>query len=279
MRKISVKKIYDAIYEMVQSSNYQLPSNVKKKITQSANLEKNEMAKLAFQYIIKNYKLAEKNKTPICQDTGLIVVMLEIGQEILFTNGDINETIQKAVADGSRDGYLRKSVVSDPFKRKNTNTNTPAIVHYNIVPGDKVKITIMPKGGGAENMSFVKMLPPSVSKVQIEDIVVDWVKQSGTNPCPPIIVGIGIGGNFEHVAYLAKKALLRRKANTKKEYKNMERKIFDKINQLGIGPQVPTGGNVTSLAVYIETAPCHIASLPLAVNINCHASRYKEVIL
>ena len=279
MRKISVKKIYDAIYGMVQSSNYQLPPHVKKKITQSAKLEKNEMAKLAFQYIIKNYTLAEKNNTPICQDTGLIVVMLEIGQEILFINGDLNEIIQKAVADGSRDGYLRKSVVSDPFKRKNTNTNTPAIVHYNIVPGDKVKITIMPKGGGAENMSFVKMLPPSVSKEQIEDIVVDWVKQSGTNPCPPIIVGIGIGGNFEHVAYLAKKALLRKRVNTKKEYKDMERNIFEKINGLGIGPQVPTGGNVTSLAVYIETAPCHIASLPLAVNINCHASRYKEVVL
>jgi fumarate hydratase subunit alpha len=252
---------------------------VKKRIRVTASTEKDQAAKLACSLICENFRMAEKRKIPICQDTGLIVVMLEIGQDVRIVGGDIHAAVQKAVAQGSRESYLRNSVVGDPFERKNTGTNTPAIIHEEIVPGNKVKVIVMPKGGGAENMSFVKMLPPSAGIEGVENEIVDWVKKAGTNPCPPIIVGVGVGGNFEMCAMLAKKALLRQGPSKKAFYRKMEARLLRKINALGIGPQVPQGGRGTALAVHVETAPCHIASLPLAVNINCHVSRYKEYVL
>ncbi len=278
-RMINVKKIYDVVRKGVGDSNFFLPPYVKQKIKNSAAKEKNASAKMACELIRKNYEMSEKNRTPICQDTGLIVVMLEIGQDVVIKGGDLHDVINKAVADGSQESYLRNSIVADPFQRVNTGNNAPAVIHTEVVKGDKVKVTVMPKGGGAENMSFVKMLSPSAGVEGVEDEVVAWVKKAGTNPCPPIIVGVGVGGNFEYCAMLAKKALLRNGPNRNSFYNKLEQRLFKRINALGIGPQVPQGGTGTALAVHVESAPCHIATLPLAVNINCHVSRYKEYLL
>lgn len=278
-RKIDVKKVYDIVRKGVGESNTILPDFVKRRLREAVKKETSPQARLACSYIEENYKLAEKNGTPVCQDTGLIVVILEIGQDVQFINGDLHDAINRGVADGSKAAYLRNSIVADPLERVNTGNNTPAVIHTEIVRGDKVKVTIMPKGGGAENMSFVKMLPPSAGVSGVEDEVVAWVKKAGTNPCPPVIVGVGIGGNFEQCAMLAKRALLRKGPSKKAYYKKLEERLTKKINALGIGPQVPQGGRVTALAVHVESAPCHIASLPLAVNINCHASRYREYVI
>jgi fumarate hydratase subunit alpha len=279
VRKIDVKKIHDIIVSAVSRANTRLPSHVRDLIVQAGKKETSEQAKLAYACITENYRLAKKENIPICQDTGLTVVMMEIGQEVLLTGGDLSKAVDQAVATGSRKGFLRNSIVADPFTRKNTGNNAPAVLHTEIVPGDKLKITVMPKGGGAENMSFVKMMSPSAGAEGVENEVVEGVRRAGTNPCPPLIIGVGIGGNLELCALLAKKALLRKKPARNKFYSAMEQRILDRINSLGIGPQVPEGGRITALAVYIETAPCHIASLPLAVNINCHASRYVHYVL
>jgi fumarate hydratase subunit alpha len=225
----------------------------------------------------ENARIAKEEKVPICQDTGFAVVFVELGQDVHLVGGNLNEAIQEGVRQGYKDGYLRKSICH-PFTRSNTGDNTPAIIHMEMIPGDQVKITVAPKGGGSENMSRVTMLTPSDGIEGIKRFVVQRVKESGSNPCPPTIVGIGIGGTFEQAALLAKKSLLRPlgSKNPDPELDRLETEILTEINHLGIGPQ-GLGGRTTSLAVHILMMPCHIASFPLAVNIQCHAQRHKEV--
>jgi fumarate hydratase subunit alpha len=208
------------------------------------------------------------------------MIFIELGQDVRITGGDLSEAVNEGVSRGYKEGYLRKSVVNDPFFRKNTNDNTPALIHTEIVPGDKIKITFMAKGGGCENVGAYKMFKPGASREEIEEFVVDTVKAAGANPCPPIMVGVGIGGNQENSAFLAKKALLREagKLNSNKDTHKMEKELLAKINDLGIGP-VGLGGTTTALAVHIEMAPCHIASLPVTVAIDCHAHRVKEAVI
>jgi fumarate hydratase subunit alpha len=227
----------------------------------------------------ENARIAKEENVPICQDTGFAVVFVELGQEVHLVGGSLNEAIHEGVRQGYRDGFLRKSICH-PFTRANTGDNTPAIIHIEIVPGDKVKITVAPKGGGSENMSRVVMLTPSDGVEGIKRFVIQRVKESGSNPCPPTIVGVGIGGTFEQAALLAKKSLLRSlgSKNSNPELDKLESEILTEINKLGIGPQ-GLGGRTTSLAVHIFMMPCHIASFPLAVNIQCHAQRHKEAII
>jgi len=279
MRTISVAKISEVISKGIIKANLFLPSSVKTALKTSYRKEKIIQAKRSFDKIIKNFIVAEKDSLPLCQDTGIIVVFIEIGQNVFLKGEDLHTAVNRAARDATKKGFLRSSVVSDPFFRKNTLDNTPVILHTDIVRGDRVKVTVMPKGGGAENMSFLEMLTPSVKPQDIEDIVVEKIKRMGTKPCPPIVVGIGLGGNFETCPLLAKKALLRENSNSNKFYRKMEESILKKINRLGIGPQNPQGGNITCLKVRICTAPCHIASMPLAVNINCHSHRYWSTVL
>jgi fumarate hydratase subunit alpha len=227
----------------------------------------------------ENARIAREERVPICQDTGFAVVFLELGQDVHLVGGDLREAILEGVRQGYREGYLRKSICH-PFTRANTGDNTPAIIHTEIVPGEKIKITVAPKGGGSENMSRVVMLTPSDGVEGIKRFVVQRVKESGSNPCPPTIVGVGIGGTFEQAALLAKKSLLRPlgSRNSDPELDKLESEILNEINRLGIGPQ-GLGGRTTSLAVQILMMPCHIASFPLAVNIQCHAQRHKEAII
>lgn len=279
MRKIQISLISDFVYNSFQESNYKLPSYVKRLLEQACKTEKNPDAKKALNDIILNSKIAQKESMPVCQDTGLAVIMIELGTQVCLTGGDLRTELNKAVGSACQDGYLRPSVAEDPFVRVNSGNNTPAFIHTELVPGDQVKITVVPKGGGCENMSFVRMLSPSAGSIGVEDAVVDWIERSGTNPCPPLMIGIGLGGSFDRCAYLAKKALVRGSGSKKKFYRDMEKRLLKKINSIGIGPQTPGGGGATALAVHIESEPCHIASLPLAVNLNCHASRYAEVVL
>jgi fumarate hydratase subunit alpha len=227
----------------------------------------------------ENASIARQERVAICQDTGIAVVFVELGQDVHLVGGDLNSAINEGVRQGYQEGYLRKSLCH-PFTRANTGDNTPAVIHVKIVPGDKVKFTVAPKGGGSENMSRVTMLTPAVGKEGIVEYVVQRVKESGSNPCPPIIVGVGIGGTFENAALLAKEALLRPvgSENRDPELAALEAEILERINKLGIGPQ-GLGGRITSLAVHINMMPCHIASLPLAVNIQCHAQRHKEAVI
>lgn len=231
--------------------------------------------------LLENYELAAKEKMPICQDTGIAVTFLEIGQDVHLVNGDLYEAINEGVRQGYKEGYLRKSMVDDPIiDRVNTKDNTPAIIYTDIVPGDKIKITIAPKGGGSENMSEVKMMKAADGIEGVIDFVVDRIKRSCGNPCPPIVVGVGLGGNFEQSALLAKKALLRDldKENPDPKWAAVEKEILEKINNLGIGPQ-GLGGRTTALGVHILSKPCHIASMPAAVNVQCHAARHKSAVI
>ncbi len=280
IRKIDVKEVQDSVKKMCISSNYNLCSDVLDTIKKSKENEESPVGKNILDNIIKNAEIASNKQVPMCQDTGMAVIFLDIGQNVQFINGDLNEAINEGVRQGYKEGFLRKSVVSDPLIRKNTKDNTPAIIHYNIVPGDKVKITVAPKGFGSENMSKTRMLKPSDGMDGVEDFVVEAVSKAGPNPCPPIVVGVGIGGTFEKAAFLAKKAMIRNldDENNKEHIRKMEKNLLKKINDLGIGPQ-GLGGNTTALSVKIETFPTHIAGLPVAVAINCHAARHEEVVL
>ncbi|KAF1084646.1 L(+)-tartrate dehydratase subunit alpha [Sporotomaculum syntrophicum] len=230
--------------------------------------------------IIDNANIAEKEEVPMCQDTGFTVVFVELGQDVHIEGGSFEDAIYEGVRRGYTEGYLRKSIVRHPLDRVNTGDNTPAVVYYKLVPGDKLKIMVAPKGGGSENMSAIKMLKPAEGVEGVKQFVLDTVLAAGPNPCPPIIVGVGIGGTFEKAALLAKESLLRAvgKPNPSPELADLERELLISINKLGIGPQ-GLGGRITALAVHVEVFPTHIASLPVAVNINCHASRHKEIIL
>lgn len=275
MREIPVEKITKIVRDMCIEANCYLGEDIEGAIKEGLSKEENALPKSVLEDILKNAEIAREKEVPICQDTGMAVFFLEIGQEVHFTGGSLYDAVNEGVRRGYEEGYLRKSVVADPVRRGNTGDNTPAVIHTEIVDGDEVKITIAPKGFGSENMSAVKMLKPSDGREGIIDFVIETVKKGGSNPCPPIVVGVGIGGTFEKAAILAKKALLRdiRKENSDEFYAEMERELLEKINKTDIGPQ-GFGGKTTALGVNVETFPTHIAGMPVAVNISCHVTRH-----
>jgi len=281
MRTIEYKKIVDAVKEMCLEANYDLPQDVIDGFKKAMAKEESPLGKSILEQCLKNAQIAKDERVPICQDTGLSVFFINIGQDVKVDGGLLKDAINEGVRQGYKDGYLRKSSLDDPlFARKNTGDNTPAIIHLDIVAGDKLDITLAPKGGGAENMSRLAMLPPSAGEKGVVDFVVDTIVKAGGNPCPPTVVGVGIGGTFEKVAYLAKKALIwpLNAPNQDERYDQLEKKILQRINNSGVGPQ-GLGGNITSFAIHIEHHPCHLASLPVAVNVNCHAHRHAHRVL
>lgn len=281
MREVNVEEISKVVERLCIESNYYLPLDVKNALETALHKEESPLAREILQDIIKNQEIARKNHVPICQDTGLAVIFLELGQDVRLVGGDINQAIDEGVRIGYTKGYLRKSAVEDPFMiRKNTGDNTPAIVHIKIVDGDKIKIILAPKGGGSENMSALAMLKPSDGIEGIKKFVLETIDKAGSNPCPPIIVGIGIGGTIEKTTLIAKQSLLRKvgEHNSNPHVAKLEEELLEEINKLGIGPQ-GFGGRTTALAVHIETFPAHIASMPVAVNIQCHAARHQQAII
>ena len=276
MREIQVEEIIKTVNGLFIEANYHLGQDVVDEFDRRIQSDESPVACEVLRELKQNVAIASQGEYPVCQDTGLAVVFVDIGQEVHVAGGSLKEAINEGVRQGYKEGYLRKSACN-PFTRKNTGDNTPAVIHYDIVPGDKLRILAVPKGGGAENMSRVDMLAPSAGAEGIKDFIVNRMKESGSNPCPPTIVGVGIGGTFERSAILAKRALLRKvgQRNPDPEIAGMEREVLERINKLGIGP-MGYGGNTTSLDVFMEVEPCHIASLPLAVNVQCHASRHKE---
>jgi fumarate hydratase subunit alpha len=280
MRNINAESVTEAVRKLCMDANYYLGEDVVAALETAQGKEESPLGKEIINQILENAKIARTEKMPLCQDTGLSAFFVELGQEVHIEGGNFEEAIQEGVRQGYRDGYLRKSIVEDPLRRKNTGDNTPAVISIHIVPGDRVKITILPKGGGSENMSAVKMLKPSDGEEGVKSFVVDTVKKAGGNPCPPIIVGVGIGGTFDKCAHLAKKALLRKVGSVHPDpyYAAMEKELLEKVNNTGIGPQ-GLGGRITALAVHIEAHPCHIASLPAAVNTQCHSARHKEIVI
>jgi len=279
MREIDVKMITEKVRALCMEANTDLEEDVLQAFDRAMEKEESPLGIEILKELKENARIAKEERVPICQDTGFAVIFLELGQEVHLVGGGLREAIFEGVRQGYRDGYLRKSICH-PFSRANTGDNTPAIIHTEIVPGENVKITVAPKGGGSENMSRVVMLTPSDGVEGIKRFVVQRVKESGSNPCPPTIVGVGIGGTFEQAALLAKKGLLRPlgSKNPDPELDKLEFEILNEINRLGIGPQ-GLGGRTTSLAVHVLMMPCHIASLPLAVNIQCHAQRHKEAVI
>lgn len=279
MREIDVIEVEKAIYDLCLQANVFLPEDVKAAINQS---EKKEcgIARSVMQIIQENIKVAESDKMPLCQDTGMVVVFLEIGQDVHLTGGWLYDSINTGVAAAYKDGYYRASVVEDPIKRDNTGTNTPAIINTEIVPGDKIHIIVAPKGFGSENMGALAMLKPAQGIEGIKSFVLDTVARADANPCPPIVVGIGIGGTMDRCALLAKKALMRsfNQSNSSEHLALLEKELLVEINKLNIGPQ-GLGGKTTALAVAIESFPTHIAGLPVCVNINCHVARHAEMTL
>lgn len=280
MREIEVSVIKEAVAELCEEANLLLPPMMKEKIESCIPLEESPVCKEVLGDIVRNIDCAKELNVPICQDTGMAVIFLEIGQDVHFTGGSLYKAINEGVAKGYVEGKLRLSVVKDPLRRVNTGDNTPAIIHTSIVDGDKVKIMAAPKGFGSENMSRIKMFTPSATKEDIIAFVTETVNVAGSNPCPPIVVGVGIGGDFEQCAYLSKKALCRdlRERNPDPFYSELEEAMLTEINKTGIGSQ-GFGGTVTALYLNIEAAPTHIAGLPVAVNIGCHVTRHKERII
>lgn len=280
MREINVKEVENAVRNLSIEANYYVGQDIKEALIDFKKNEPFKIAEEVLDKIILNDEIACNEQMPMCQDTGMACVFLEIGQDVHFIGGLLEDAINEGVRRGYEEGYLRKSVVKDPIDRVNTKDNTPAIIYYDIVPGDKVKITLAPKGFGSENMSRIGMLKPADGLEGVKKFIIDTVEQAGPNPCPPMVVGVGIGGTFDKAAYLAKKALLRpiNVRNSNEFYKNLEEELLEKINKLGIGPQ-GFGGRTTALGLNIETYPTHIAGLPVAVNINCHATRHKDITL
>ncbi len=274
MREIAASKITETVKKLCIEANCHLGDDVKTCITKCYKDETWAQAKEILERIIENYNIADENNQPVCQDTGVACVFLNIGQDV-HVNGDITEAVNEGVRQGYEEGYLRKSVVRDPLDRVNTDDNTPAMLYFEIVPGENIEITVAPKGFGSENMSKIAMLRPSDGLKGVKDFVVKTVEEAGANPCPPIVVGVGIGGTFDKAAYLAKKALMRPVdvPNENSFYADLEKELLEEINNLGIGPQ-GFGGKTTALSVNIETYPTHIAGLPVAVNINCHVTRH-----
>lgn len=279
MREISAQRVTDVVKKLCIEANCYLPQDMKSCIETSYAEENWSQAKEILERIIENYQIAERENRPICQDTGLACVFVSVGQDV-HIDGNLTDAINEGVRQGYRDGYLRKSVVRDPLDRVNTGDNTPAMIYYDIVPGDKVEIIVAPKGAGSENMSRIAMLKPSDGLQGVKDFVLKVVEEAGPNPCPPIVVGVGVGGTFDKAAFLAKKALVRASdaRNPDPFWADLENELLVKINKLGIGPQ-GFGGKTTALCVNIEQYPAHIASLPVAVNINCHVTRHKKEVI
>lgn len=275
MREVNVNEIINTVKELCIKANKVLPDDLADCIKCGLDNETKELPKSIMGDIVKNLDCAAELDIPICQDTGMAIVFAEIGQEVHIVGGGFEEAVNEGVSRGYTEGLLRKSVVLDPLERVNTNDNTPAVIHTRLVPGDKITLTVAPKGFGSENMSRIKMFTPSATKEDIMDFVIETVIIAGGNPCPPIVLGVGIGGSFEQCAYLAKKALCRFVSvrNEKPLYAEMERELLKRVNETNVGPQ-GFGGKTTALAVNIETAPTHIAGLPVAVNVGCHVTRH-----
>jgi len=281
MNKIKSIKIKDKVKELFLEANYHINQDLMELLQQAQKKEISPIGKYVLNMIIENNKIASREEVPICQDTGLAVVFVEVGQEVHLVDGNFTEAINQGVKEAYQEGYLRKSEVDDPvFERKNTKTNTPAIIYTEIVFGDKIKFSVMPKGFGSENMSAIDMLKPADGPEGIVNFVVETVKKAGPNPCPPTIIGVGIGGTIDKAMVIAKKAIIRKigQSNKNSKYATLEKEILAKINNLGIGP-AGLGGNITSLAVHIDYLPTHIAGLPVAVNVCCHAARHAEGII
>ena len=279
MKVVKLSQVRDKIKDLVQEANFELQEDVLRVIDEMAKKEESPAGQEVFNQMIENARIAREEKLGLCQDTGLAVFAVEVGEDVKLDKDDGLGSLREAITEGTRlgyaEGYLRKSVVEDPIRRKNTGTNTPAYIHWELVPGDAFNVTFVAKGGGAENMSAIRMFAPAAGQEGIEDFVVETADKGGSNPCPPIIVGVGVGGNFEYAAWLAKKALLRQPLgshNPDPFYADMEKRLLERINKLGIGPQ-GMGGRITALAVHVESYPCHIASMPAAVNIQCHSHR------
>ena len=281
MRIVNTKEISIAVEKLLVEANYFLPDSLANRIKAFQDKETNTLAKSILSKLTENLDAAKELNVPICQDTGMAVIFLEIGQQVFLEGELLEDAVNEGTANAYIGGYMRKSIVKDPlFDRKNTNDNTPAVIHTKIVPGDKIKITVAPKGFGSENMSRIKMFNPSAEKKDIVDFVTETVKIAGGNPCPPVVVGVGIGGTFEYAAFLAKIALTRDVdvRNPDDKYAQLENEMLEAVNRLNVGPQ-GFGGKTTALAVNIETFPTHIAGLPCAVNIGCHVTRHKSFII
>jgi len=281
MRDIEAKEITQTVSRLFQEACYKLPDDVLAALRQAREAEESSVGCEVLDRILENAELSIKEGIPLCQDTGTALVLLELGQEVHITGGGLYTAVNEGVRQAYDEGYLRKSMVRQPYSaRVNTKDNTPAIIYTDIVPGDKLKITVMPKGGGAENMTRLAMLTPARGRQGIIDFVVNAVDEAGSNPCPPVIVGVGIGGTAERTVMLAKRALVRKvgEPNANAEVAELEKEILERINKLGIGP-MGYGGRMTALAVHVEVFPSHIASMPVAVNLQCHSARHKEVIL
>lgn len=280
MREISVSQITDVVERLCIEANTHLPDDIKCAIESCRACEDGEIAKGVLDKIMENYRIADAENVPICQDTGMACVFLEIGQDVHLIGGDLREAVDEGVRRGYDKGYLRKSVVADPIRRGNTGDNTPAMLYTEIVPGQQVKITVGPKGFGSENMSAIRMFKPSAGLQGIKDFILETVENAGPNPCPPMVVGVGIGGTFDKAALLAKKALMRPLGTHHPDpyYAALEDEMLEKVNGLGIGPQ-GFGGKTTAIGLNIETLPTHIAGMPCAININCHVTRHKTEVL
>ena len=280
MREINVSQITDVVERLCIDANTHLPGDVKDAICKCRATEDWDVAKGVLDKIIENYEIADANEVPICQDTGMACVFLEIGQDVHLVGGNLAEAVDEGVRRGYTNGYLRKSVVADPVLRGNTGDNTPAMLYTEIVPGDQIKITVGPKGFGSENMSQIRMFKPSAGLQGIKDFILEAVETAGPNPCPPMVIGVGIGGTFDKAALLAKKALMRPvdSSNPNPFYADLEKEMLEKVNELGIGPQ-GFGGKTTAIGLNIETLPTHIAGMPCAININCHVTRHKSEVI
>lgn len=280
MREINVSQITEVVAKLCIEANQHLPEDVKCAIKTCRACEDWEIAQGVLDQIIENYEIADRECVPICQDTGMACVFLEIGQDVHLVGGNLTDAINEGVRKGYAEGYLRKSVVADPVRRGNTGDNTPAMIYTDIVPGEEVKITVGPKGFGSENMSAIRMFKPSAGLQGIKDFILETIEAAGPNPCPPMVVGVGIGGTFDKAALLAKKALMRPldSKNPDPFYADLEVEMLEKINELGIGPQ-GFGGKTTAIGLNIETLPTHIAGMPCAININCHVTRHKSEVI
>jgi fumarate hydratase subunit alpha len=277
MRELHVDEVAEALRRLAVEANTELGEDVLASFERFGACEESPTGRDVLTQLVENARIARDEKLPLCQDTGFAVVFVELGQEVHLVGGDLYEAVNRGIRRGYEEGYLRKSIVADPLRRTNTGDNTPAVVHLKLVPGDRLRLTFAPKGGGSENMSGVAMLRPADGIGGVKRFVVQRVSEAGPNPCPPTVVGVGIGGTFEVAAYLSKLALLRPLGRRHPDpfYASLEEDLLTEINRLGIGP-AGLGGTTTSLDVHVETHPCHIASLPVAVNIQCHAARHKE---
>ena len=280
MRDFPVSALTAAVKQLFFTANYEIGADVEAAVSAAMQAEPSPTGRAVLGQLLENYQIARQERIAICQDTGMACVFLEIGQDVHLVGGLLEDAVNAGVRRGYSDGYLRKSIVKDPLRRVNTGDNTPAYINTEIVSGDKVRIIVAPKGFGSENMSQVKMLPPSAGEKGVKDFVVDVCAQAGANPCPPVVIGVGIGGTFDRAALMAKKALLKPvdMENEDPYYRDMENELLERINKLGIGPQ-GFGGRTTALSVKINAAPTHIAGLPVAVNVNCHVSRHKEAVI